>query len=55
MKRLEKFIISSVADYNYDGTLLGWQETWTFAKSLLLTMTIMTTIGTLIKHTTGDD
>ncbi|XP_050720145.1 TWiK family of potassium channels protein 7-like [Eriocheir sinensis] len=45
LNRLERFVISSVADYHYDGTVNGWVDAWTFPKSLLLTMTIMSTIG----------
>nr|XP_027232956.1 TWiK family of potassium channels protein 7-like [Penaeus vannamei] len=45
LKKLESFIISAVQNYNYDGTVMNWDYSWTFPNSLLLTMTIMSTIG----------
>ncbi|XP_045121726.1 TWiK family of potassium channels protein 7-like [Portunus trituberculatus] len=42
---LERHILISVSDYKYDGTEKGWVDSWTVPKSLLLTMTIMSTIG----------
>lgn len=45
LKKMEDFIISAVQNHNYDGTIDGWSDTWTFWSSLLLTMTIMSTIG----------
>lgn len=45
LKKLEAYIIKSVNNYNYDGTVDGWDDSWTFANALLLTMTIMSTIG----------
>nr|XP_053643041.1 TWiK family of potassium channels protein 7-like [Cherax quadricarinatus] len=45
LKKLELYIISCVNNYGYDGTVTGWVYSWTFPKALLLTITIMTTIG----------
>ncbi|XP_071520993.1 uncharacterized protein [Panulirus ornatus] len=45
LKKLEDFVILSVSKYKYDGTVNGWDYRWTFTKSLLFTMTIMSTIG----------
>ncbi|XP_076053851.1 TWiK family of potassium channels protein 7-like [Oratosquilla oratoria] len=45
IKDLESFIITMVNDFSYDGTEYNWVWSWTFSNSLLLTMTIMTTIG----------
>lgn len=45
LKKLESFIISAVQNYKYDGTVMDWDYSWTFPNSLLLTMTIMSTIG----------
>uniref|UniRef100_A0A0P4WJ59 Potassium channel domain-containing protein n=1 Tax=Scylla olivacea TaxID=85551 RepID=A0A0P4WJ59_SCYOL len=42
---LERHILISVSNYKYDGTEEGWVDSWTVPKSLLLTMTIMSTIG----------
>lgn len=41
---LKNFVISYVNDYGYDGTD-EWDYDWVFSKSLLFTITIMTTIG----------
>ncbi|TRY67796.1 hypothetical protein TCAL_15883 [Tigriopus californicus] len=41
---LKNFVISYVNDYGYDGTE-EWNYDWVFSKSLLFTITIMTTIG----------
>ncbi|CAL4069767.1 unnamed protein product [Meganyctiphanes norvegica] len=45
LKKMEDFIISAVQNHAYDGTIDGWSDTWTFSSALLLTMTIMSTIG----------
>lgn len=39
------FVINATVDYGYDGAIEGWDYSWTFPKALLLTITIMTTIG----------
>ena len=41
---LKNFVIEYYNDYSYDMTE-DWDTSWTFAKSLLFTVTIMTTIG----------
>uniref|UniRef100_A0A6A7G7E2 TWiK family of potassium channels protein 7-like n=2 Tax=Hirondellea gigas TaxID=1518452 RepID=A0A6A7G7E2_9CRUS len=42
---LAQTIMNAMSNDKYDGTTNGWDWSWTFAKSLLLTMTIITTIG----------
>lgn len=44
LETLKNFVIQYNSDYGYDGTE-DWDYSWTFAKSLLFTVTIMTTIG----------
>ncbi|KAL7648685.1 UNVERIFIED_CONTAM: hypothetical protein RMT77_000592 [Armadillidium vulgare] len=43
--RMERFILESIENNNYDGTITGWTWDWTFMNSLLLSMTILTTVG----------
>ncbi|XP_043201980.1 two pore potassium channel protein sup-9-like [Amphibalanus amphitrite] len=45
LKVLETFVSDAVTTYNYDGTVEGWNYDWTLSKSLLFTISIMTTIG----------
>ncbi|KAK7085833.1 Ion channel, partial [Halocaridina rubra] len=45
LKKLESYIIHYVGEYGYDGTVEGWSYAWTFSNALLLTMTIVSTIG----------
>ncbi|KAF2358156.1 Potassium channel domain [Trinorchestia longiramus] len=45
LQLLEDQIMAAIENNDYDGTVEGWEWSWTFAKSTLLTMTIITTIG----------
>lgn len=45
LTKLEAFLISSVQNYGYDGTVYNWMQRWTVPNALLFTITIMTTIG----------
>ncbi len=42
---LKQFVVSYNDQYDYD-TTEDWEYRWTFAKALLFTVTIITTIGT---------
>ena len=44
------FVVEAASDYKYDGTVDGWDTWWTFPKSLLFTLTTMTTVGKLMKN-----
>ena len=44
LETLKMFVIKYHNDYNYDMTD-AWDYAWTFPKSLLFTITIMTTVG----------
>jgi hypothetical protein len=41
--------VEATQSYKYDGTIDGWNTWWTFPKSLLFTITIMTTVGKLFQ------
>ena len=41
---LKTFVLTYAEDYGYDGTE-RWEYSWSFPKSLLFTITIITTIG----------
>ena len=41
-----QFVVNATRDYSYDGSVEGWEKSWTFPKALLFTITIMATIGT---------
>ena len=40
-----QFVVNATRDYSYDGSVDGWEKSWTFPKALLFTITIMATIG----------
>ena len=44
------FVINATREYGYDGFVEGWEESWTFPKALLFTITIMATIGIEIDY-----
>ena len=39
------FIVDAAENNDYDGTVDGWDYWWTFPKSLMFTITLMTTVG----------
>ena len=39
------FVVDAASGYKYDGTIDGWDTWWTFPKSLMFTLTTMTTVG----------
>ena len=39
------FIVKSIEELKYDGEIETWDYDWSFQKSLLFTISIMTTIG----------
>jgi hypothetical protein len=43
--KLKTYIVDVVNTYKYDGSVDDWDYDWTFSKTLLFTITIMTTIG----------
>ena len=45
LRTLITFVVDAASNYKYDGTIDGWDMWWTFPKSLLFTITIMTTVG----------
>ena len=49
LRVVEAYIIEKVQKFNYDGTRDGWDDSWTFSNSLLLTISIMTTIGIFLE------
>ncbi len=48
LNNLKLFIVRYNSDFNYD-TTEDWAYSWTFAKALLFTLTIMTTIGVVLE------
>ena len=47
LRTFVSFVVNATRDYKYDGYVEGWDESWTFPKALLFTITIMATIGKL--------
>ena len=45
LKVMETQIINAVKEHRYDGHVKGWTYDWTFAKALLFTSSIITTLG----------
>ena len=50
MDALKAFIIEYHNEYGYD-TTNDWNYSWTFSKALLFTVTIITTIGKILRVT----
>ncbi len=54
LNNLKLFIVRYNSDFNYD-TTEDWAYSWTFAKALLFTLTIMTTIGAVLEFYSSID